>query len=217
MAGDRQQQPMTPGAADAASVPAAPKRARARRTTSRTAPFANWRLEACLISPRWQLLHGPAQLVVTRVSGDGAVASGVFVVDLGCLGVKDAGVLRHTSLHAWREQLGEPLTRGQGFTPLDLNQAARIVRDGVAFARMLGFEPPANLAEAEALLAGADAEAAPPVPLGRQGTPFFVSGPRDDARAIIAQLERAVGPGHFRVVLLGSSLGPRTDNQPGNR
>jgi hypothetical protein len=211
MAGDQQQQPATPDAQ------AAPKRARARRATSRQAPFANWRLESCLISPRWQLLHGPAQLVVTRVSDDGAVASGVFVVDLGCLGVKDAGVLRHTSLRAWREQLGEPLTRGQGFQPLDLNQAARIVRDGVAFARMLGFEPPANLAEAEALLAGADAEAAPPVPLGRQGTPFFVSGPRDDARAIVAQLERAVGPGHFRVVLLGSSLGPRTDNHPGSR
>jgi hypothetical protein len=215
MAGDQQQQPTSPETA--ASAPAAPKRARARRTTARRAPFANWRLESCVISPRWKLLHGPAQLVVTRVSDDGAVASGVFVVDLGCLGVKDAGVLRHTSLRAWREQLGEPLTRGQGFQPLDLNLAARIVRDGVAFARMLGFEPPANLAEAEALLAGADAEAAPPVPLGRDGTPFFVSGPRDDARAIVAQLERAVGPGHFRVVLLGSSLGPRTDSQPRGR
>ena len=216
MAGDQQQEPTPSGMSGVSGAPNAnsePKRARARRSVSRNAPFASWRLEACLISPRWRLLNGPAQLVVTRVSGEGAVASGVFVVDLGCLGVKDAGVLRHTSLHAWREQLGEPLARGQGFTPLDLNQAARIVRDSVAFARMLGFEPHVSLTEAEPLLAGADPEAAPPVPLGRQGTPLFVSGPRDDARAVVAQLERAVGPGHFRVVLLGSTLGPRADGR----
>jgi hypothetical protein len=225
MAGDQQQEPTPPDAPDVNVAPEASdatKPTRVRRTAGqsssrssnrgRSAPFANWRLEACLISPRWRLLSGPAQLVVTRVSGDGAVASGVFVVDLGCLGVKDAGVLRHTSLPAWHEQLGEPLRRGQGFEPLDLNQAARIVRDGVAFARMLGFEAHPSLSEALPLLAGADPDAALPVPLGRQGTPFFVSGPRDDARAIIAQLERAVGAGHFRVVLLGSTLGPREDS-----
>lgn len=35
------------------------------------------------------------------------------------------------------------------------------------------------------------------VPLGLDGKPYFVSGPFDNVPKILAQLERAVGPGNF--------------------
>lgn len=33
---------------------------------------------------------------------------------------------------------------------------------------------------------------------GSDGKPFFVAGPHDDGKAVIAQLRRAVGPNGFR-------------------
>jgi hypothetical protein len=32
---------------------------------------------------------------------------------------------------------------------------------------------------------------------GRQGKPFYISGPNDDPRAVVATLEATVGPGNY--------------------
>jgi hypothetical protein len=39
------------------------------------------------------------------------------------------------------------------------------------------------------------------VPLGKDGKPYFVAGPYDDARKIMAKLEKAVGRDGFHFIM----------------
>ncbi len=90
----------------------------------------------------------------------------------------------------------QPLVRG------DLDTAAKIIREAIAYASRLGFQPDPDYREASLLLAGADADACDAqIPLGRDGKPFFVAGPNDNAKKIVAQLTRAVGEGNFDYIV----------------
>jgi hypothetical protein len=77
--------------------------------------------------------------------------------------------------------------------PVEL--ARQLVFGAVAYARSLGFEPAPGF-EATAgqlgLWAGPSA-----IGFGRDGKPFFVQGPRDNAAAILETLERSVGRDRF--------------------
>jgi hypothetical protein len=90
--------------------------------------------------------------------------------------------------------------------PVSLNLAAKIVFTGLEYAAALGFKPDPVYAQAAHLLAGAAPDAEPTVvPTGGpEGKPFYVNGSRDDARKIVEQLMRAVGPGNFHYVIQGS-------------
>jgi hypothetical protein len=75
---------------------------------------------------------------------------------------------------------------------------ARIVREGLTYANLLGFEPHPDYHDAALLLEGANPEDAPEeVPLGIDGRPNFISGPYDNVPKILRQLEKSVGPGNF--------------------
>ncbi len=164
-----------------------------------------WPLHECLISRDWQREGELVQILVARQSPTGSLAAGVFLVDLGCLGVKSAFASLFRSLAEY-ETLRQRLMSTQALVQGDLNTAAKIIREGIAYARQLGFEPDPDYREASLLLAGADADASDArIPLGRDGKSFFVAGPHDNAKKIIAQLSRAVGPGNFEYIV---PLGP---------
>ena len=83
-----------------------------------------------------------------------------------------------------------------------LDLAAKVIREGVAYARRFGLKPDRDYYEAASLLEGADPDACDVhVPLGRDGKPFFVAGPYDNAQRIVAQLTRTAGAGNFDFVV----------------
>src|SRR5439155_9763655 len=51
---------------------------------------AGWPLYECLVPRDWQTEGEIIQILVVRRSPQGEVVAGTFLVDLGCLGVKDA-------------------------------------------------------------------------------------------------------------------------------
>jgi hypothetical protein len=142
------------------------------------------------------------QVVVARRSPAGAVAVAVFLVDLACLGVKDAFARVFTSLVEYEQQLRRRVAPAQTLVPADLDLVARIIRDGIAYARQLGFEPHPDYHTAAVLLQGAQPDACRvAVPLGKEGKPFCVAGPRDDIPRILAQLTRSVGAENFEYLI----------------
>ncbi len=166
---------------------------------------AGWPLHECLISRDWKSVEGLAQILVARQSPSGALAAGVFLVDLGCLGVKSAFASLFRS-SAEYETLRQRMMSNQTLVHGDLDTAAKIVREGIAYAHQLGFEPDPDYRQASLMLAGANADASDAqVPLGKDGKPFFVAGPNDNPKRVIAKLTRAVGPGNFDYIV---PLGP---------
>jgi hypothetical protein len=158
---------------------------------------AKWPLYECLVSRDWNREGELVQVLVARRSPVGEIAAAAFVVDLGCLGVKHALATLCDSLADYA-QLRRDLMASQPMVNADLDLAAKIIQEGIGYARQFGFRPDPDYYEAAVLLAGANPEACDAqVPLGTDGKPFFAAGPYDDAEKVMAQLTRVVGPGNF--------------------
>lgn len=168
---------------------------------------SHWPLYECLISRSWQEPGELVQTLVVRSSPEGGIAAAGFLVDLGCLGVKNALSHQFPSTREY-EEFRQTYTAVQPMMKTDLDLVAKVVQEGVAYADRLGFKPHRDYLEAAPLLAGANPEACPTsVPVGVNGKPFFIPGPHDNVPRIMAQLDKAVGPGNADFVIDINDLG----------
>ncbi len=170
-------------------------------STSNLRPGASWPVMECLVDEGW---NEPSEfpmltnVVVARQSPSGSVAAAVFLVDLACLGVKNAMGRTFGSRAEYQRELLDTFPIPGSWRKIDLNLAAKIIRTGIAYAQELGFKPHRDYYRAAVLLEGARPEESPiEVPVGHKGKPFFVSGPHDNAKAIMTRLERRLGAGNY--------------------
>jgi hypothetical protein len=163
----------------------------------------------CLLPEEWQDTTQLTQILVSRRGPQGQIAMGLFLVDLGCLGVKDA-LFQVSQLHQDYKTLRDSVKERQGMISADLNLAAKIIREAIAYADSLGFRPHRDYRQAKAMLGDADPDACDEeIPLGWEGKPLYVSGPYDNVDMIMAKLQRAVGPDGFDF-LVGMDEPPET-------
>lgn len=68
----------------------------------------------------------------------------------------------------------------------------------IEYAAQFGFQPNKDFAFTQYMLAPrGELEEPYQLTFGKDGKPFFVAGPRDNATRIIKQLEKTVGSGNF--------------------
>jgi hypothetical protein len=136
---------------------------------------------------------------VARRSPSGQIATGTFLVDLGCLGVKSAFASLFDTRREYRQKLRARMTSQQKMIKADVNLVAKIVREGIAYAKELGFRPDPDYRDAMLVLGDADPDACDvPIPLGgKDGKPFFIAGPYDNVDRIMAKLTRKLGADGF--------------------
>lgn len=164
---------------------------------------ASWPVHEVLISKGWERPGELIEVLVTRRSPLGQIACGVFLVDLGCLGVKNAFGRVFDSEAEYRHELRDGFAERQPRVRGDLNLAAKIIREAIAYARDLGFEPHRDYHPASFVLSGADPDACPSkISLGGpDGKPSYVAGPYDRSRAIVNKLMKRLGPEGFHYVI----------------
>ncbi|MCP4539776.1 MAG: hypothetical protein GY832_21775 [Chloroflexi bacterium] len=161
----------------------------------------SWPLYECLLTKEWQEEGNIIQILVARRSPQGQIAVGAFLVDLGCLGVKSAFARLFDSKREYKKLRNDTTSR-QKMTKADVNLVAKIIREGIAYAKELGFRPDPDYRDAMPVLGDADPDACDVlVPLGKDGKPFFFAGPYDNAERIIAKLTRKLGPDGFHFVM----------------
>jgi hypothetical protein len=180
------------------------------------ASVGRWPVHECLITRDWQQPGALVQILVARRAPSGAIGAGVFLVDLGCLGVKNA-FGRLFATRAEYAHLRAGMANRQPMTKADLNLVAKVIRDGLAYADRFGFKPHRDYYQAWPVLADAQPDAvAAEVPLGLEGKPYFVSGPYDNVPAILNRLTRAVGEGNFHFTIgIGGDMLDVTDEDEG--
>ncbi|NOZ06645.1 MAG: hypothetical protein GXP41_09905 [Chloroflexi bacterium] len=167
-----------------------------------------WPLRECLIAEEWRNTFQITQILIARNAPGGRIAMGSFVVDLGCLGVKNA--MSHIfesggEYRAFRNQM----TSRQSMVPCALDLAAKVIEEAIAYARDLGFEPHRDYRRAAPILGDADPQACNvPIPLGGpKGKPMFFAGPYDNVAKIMGTLERAVGPDGYTFMMPLEGIG----------
>lgn len=154
----------------------------------------------CFCSPDWRDENkGLIQILVCREQPSGKYVVGVYLVDMQCLGVKNA--LYHINWE-WEkiEELHEQISMNADIPLASCEYVLvhNIIYGALDFAEEIGFYPHADFAIAQYILAEDDDNIELiELEFGRDGRPFFVAGPYDDVRRIIRILNQKVGEGNY--------------------
>ncbi len=163
---------------------------------------AHFPIARCLAS-EWLFDSGIGHLIVCRSLPGGQIGCAFFLIDVYCLGVKDAFYAETSpeQLEAHLDRLAEVQTLRK-VTP---QWARKLVRDVVAYADGLGIAPAKDFREVEQIFGTIDADACPDsFTFGRQGRPFFVDGPNETparTRKIMETLQEQLGDGGFEYLI----------------
>lgn len=168
----------------------------------------------CWVSPGWSLgltiegdhdwpdapangtPGGLVSILVARQHRRERVSVCGYLVDVYCLGVKDALGPRRmdlVELATFRQLYFRPFDAAPLAAPIEL--ARHLVFGAVEYARRLGFEPAPDFAPVADHLGPLSGPSA--IRFGCDGKPMFNQGPYDDADRIMQVLEESVGMDNF--------------------
>jgi hypothetical protein len=153
-------------------------------------------------------------VVVSRYSGSGLVAAGVFLIDAYCLGVKDAFALLKP--RAEYEQMLDGMRQAVTLRRVEPAYAKKLVVGAIAYARNLGFEPHEDYELPSKVLADIDETACQTeFTFGQDGKPLFIAGPNDTperCQQVIDTLHRRFGPEGYHFMMPVSPFGAFFDD-----
>jgi hypothetical protein len=155
---------------------------------------------------------GCGYLVVSRFKADGRVETGFFLLDVFCLGVKDAGFHHFNSIADCQETLLDRLFPGRNAVRMTPAAARKLTEGAVSYARGLGFSPGADYKKASRVFGGIiTADCDEQFTFGKNGKPLYIQGPSDsEARVwrILAALEARCGEGGYHYIVAGDEFEP---------
>jgi hypothetical protein len=143
-------------------------------------------------------LEGMAVVSVARSSGFNRITVCTYLVDLWCLGVKDAMGPRQIDPGEYRVLMDMAYTGFDDVRQISLEQAQAIVFSAVEYAAKLGFSPHPDFEQTKPHLGQWSGELK--IECGRDGKPFYTSGPYDNPLKVIKTLRESVGEGNFDYV-----------------
>lgn len=140
--------------------------------------------------------RGIAIVSVARKAGYNRLMVCTYLLDLWCLGVKDSLGPQKLDRVEYK-QLMEAAYRGfsEGTVEITLEQAQALVFSAVDYAAQLGLSPHPDFEKSRSHLGEWSGE--PKIQCGRNGKPFYISGPYDNPVKIIKTLREKVGEGNF--------------------
>jgi hypothetical protein len=143
---------------------------------------------------------GMAIVTVTRSPGFNRFIVCTYLVDYWCLGVKDASGPRKYNRSEYERitALYYDSFIG-GSQKISLTQAQALVWGAVEYAEKLGLKPHHDFGKAKELLGEWDGELK--IEFGKNGKPFYTSGPYDNSASIINTLNKSVGEGNYEYLI----------------
>jgi hypothetical protein len=146
-------------------------------------------------------IGGLVSVLVARKHRWDKVSMCGYLTDVYCLGVKKIlgpEVTDELGLRRFLPDYYGAYPHGWQDAPIDL--ARHLVFGAVDYARSLGFEPTTAFAHTADHLGSWQGPSA--ITFGKNGKPFYMSGPHDNPHTVITTLERAVGsPPNFDYVI----------------
>lgn len=148
--------------------------------------------------------QGIGNLVFSRSLPDGRMALAVFLLDVFCLGVKNA-FFAIVARDEYAKRLSS-WSAAENLQPMHPACFRKLVEGGVAYARELGFSPHVDYVVARRIFGDVEATACPThFEYGHAGKPLYISGPHETAtqvQTIVEQLQRHLGTGNFEYLVL---------------
>jgi hypothetical protein len=161
------------------------------RTRARTLP-----IDACYINVDWKI-GKLATVVVLRRHVNGNITSGVYMVDLLCLGIKDTLYSFNQPRNDLEETLG--LADNKLWQRIDYDLAHNIIYAGHDFAMEYHIEPHKNFAVTKYILEEDD-DKVPVIEVetgDEEGRPHLMVMPTDSYGQSLAKLRKYAGEGNY--------------------
>lgn len=159
-------------------------------------------IHECWLNSAWNE-DGIANILVARKHTNGNLTVGMYLVDIRCLGVKDAQYFFNMSPVEYRDLL-DRVIKNMELEPAEYVLVHNIVYAGIEFADDYGFKPHKDFTVAEYILEeDTDDIELMAIACGKDDKPFYVRGPLDSdqrVKQIIAQLEKTAGAGNFTFI-----------------
>lgn len=139
---------------------------------------------------------GIGYVLISREIGPNELAVAVFLLDVFCLGVKDAFLWFRTR-GEYRELI-QSLSSSDPLVDIDPPCARKLVEEAVDYSGELGFPPHPDYRKARLIFGEIDSgECTQHFQFGKDGKPFFIGGPNDSMAKIghvMNRLENTCGP-----------------------
>jgi len=146
---------------------------------------------------------GMGSVIISREMANGEIGFGVFLIDVFCLGVKDA--FFSVRPQGEYENAIEEIRAREGLKPVEPACAVKLIESAAAYARDLGLNPQRDYPFAKRIFGNIDSAACPrEFTFGKDGKPLYMAGPNDteaDSRRIMGILTEKLGPGGFHYML----------------
>src|SRR6516164_6424114 len=155
---------------------------------------------------------GCSYLVVSRFKADGRVESGFFLLDVFCLGVKDAGFHCFNSIADYQKSLLDRLFPDEDRVRMTPAAARKLTEDAISYARGLGFSPGVNYKKASRVFGGiTTAGCDEQFMFGKDDKPLYIQGPSDSparGERILGALEARCGEGGYHYIVAAHDFEP---------
>ena len=156
----------------------------------------------CLINSNWYNDDSSLnRIVITRQQPDGLLVFGSFMVDMLLLGLKNA----HVKINVPASEIPKMLPYIYSDVDpedCDLALAHQMIYEAIDYAAKYEFKPHKDFKRAQHVL---DSRGTHPethkLAFGKDGKPFFVAGPYDNAKLIVNKLKRTAGEGNFDYIV----------------
>lgn len=173
----------------------------------KAASYSTFPIHECLI-PDGLFEIGIGNIIVSRRVPKGNIAVSVFIVDMFCLGVKDA-FFRVLSEAEYENRFKVSLMEsheGQTFRSVDPSCARKLLEGAVAYAEELGFSYHPDYKNARNIFGDVASSDCPiKYTYGKGGKPFYIRGPNETvekARQIVNHLHQRCGEGGFDYMVM---------------
>jgi hypothetical protein len=148
---------------------------------------------------------GYGYLVVSRFKADGRVEAGSFLLDVFCLGVKDASFHNFSSMADYQEGLIDRLFPDGNPVRMTPEAARKLTEGAISYAKGLGFSPAADYKKASRVFGGiTTANCDEQYVFGKNGKPLYAQGLLESpacVERILRVLEARCGEGGYDYIL----------------
>jgi hypothetical protein len=156
--------------------------------------------------------YGCGYVVVSRFKADDRVESGFFLLDVFCLGVKDAGFHCFSSIADYHENLLDRLFSNEEPVRMAPADARKLTEDAISYARGLGFSPGGDYKKASRVFGGiTTADCDEQFIFGKDEKPLYIQGPSDSparVERILLALEARCGEGGYHYIVAADNFDP---------
>lgn len=157
-------------------------------------------LYECRVNPDWRE-SGFANVVVARSHAGGGITWASYLIDVFCVGLKQTSFAFNNDLDDYEEML-DILSEMQDLELAEYVLVHNIVYGGIAYADDLGIKPLDKDWAVSQYILEEDNDDVELIELefGKDGEPFYFSGPYDNVIQILQKLNASVGEGNYHFV-----------------